>query len=206
MVAMVAIDDRTRFASSHRQPEAREWISTCLRVHRRGIRVPQPTSDFFSEVSPRGWPWWPWWPSTIGRVQISDTAARANAWLWLGLGAHPKCLGARNAHNTPRQKSQEPALPIGAGQGKVELAACDRHESDASAGRSRAMRVATLAMVRGWWARKETRKSCKISKCPGLRRNTWQWPSLLGRLAAGTMPTRRPKGVLPIGTGHRVAH
>ena len=47
MVAMVAIDDRTRFASSHRQPEAREWVSTCLRVHRRGIRVPQPTSDFF---------------------------------------------------------------------------------------------------------------------------------------------------------------
>ena len=83
--------------------------------------------------------------------------------------------GACNAHNAPRQKSQEPALPIGAGQGKVELAACDRHESDASAGRSRAMRVATLAMVRGWWARKETRKSCKISKCPGLRRNTWQW-------------------------------
>ena len=40
MVAMVAIDDRTRFASSHRQPEAREWISTCLRVHRRGIYVP----------------------------------------------------------------------------------------------------------------------------------------------------------------------
>ena len=27
----------------------------------------------------------------------------------------------------------------------------------------------------GWWARKETRKGCKISKCPGLRRNTWQW-------------------------------
>ena len=40
MVAMVAIDDRTRIASSHRQPEAREWISTCLRVHRRGIYVP----------------------------------------------------------------------------------------------------------------------------------------------------------------------
>eukprot|EP00964_Phaeocystis_antarctica_P095185 scaffold61725_cov57-Phaeocystis_antarctica.AAC.1 len=51
---MVAIDDRTRFASSHRQPEAREWISTCLRVHRRGIRVPQPTSDFFFQRSRRG--------------------------------------------------------------------------------------------------------------------------------------------------------
>ena len=27
----------------------------------------------------------------------------------------------------------------------------------------------------GGWARKEARKSCKISKCPGLRRNTWHW-------------------------------
>ena len=82
-------------------------------------------------------------------LRISYAAAGATTGLWLGLGAHQKCLGARNAHNTPRQKSQEPALPIGAGQGKVELAACDRHESDASAGRGRAMRVATLAMVRG---------------------------------------------------------
>ena len=46
MVAMVAIDDRTRFASSHHQPEAHEWISACLRVHRCGLRVPQPTSEF----------------------------------------------------------------------------------------------------------------------------------------------------------------
>ena len=60
------------------------------------------------------------------------------------------------------------------------------------------------------WARKEARKSCKSCKYPGLRRNTWQWheygTSLLGRRATGTTPTRRPKGVLPIGTGHRVAH
>ena len=30
--------------------------------------------------------------------------------------------------------------------------------------------------------------------------------SLLGRRATGTTPTRRPKGVLPTGTGRRVAH
>ena len=35
-MAMVAIDDRTRIASSRRQAEAREW---CLRVRRRGICV-----------------------------------------------------------------------------------------------------------------------------------------------------------------------
>ena len=39
MVAMVAIDDRTRIASSRRQAEAREWCTACLRVRRRGIRV-----------------------------------------------------------------------------------------------------------------------------------------------------------------------
>ena len=27
----------------------------------------------------------------------------------------------------------------------------------------------------GGWARKEAQKSCKISKCPGLRRSPWQW-------------------------------
>ena len=109
MVAMVAIDDRTRFASSHRQPEAHEWISACLRVHRRGIRVPQPTSDFFSRVlAPGGWPWW---PSTIGRVQISDAAVRANAWLWFGLGAHPSGLGVHNARDTPCPKPEVCSIP-----------------------------------------------------------------------------------------------
>ena len=46
MVAMVAIDDRTRIASSRR---------------------PHPPScGFFLRVSPEGWPWWPWWPSMAG--------------------------------------------------------------------------------------------------------------------------------------------
>ena len=39
MVAMVAIDDRTRIASSRRQAEAREWCAACLLVRRREIRV-----------------------------------------------------------------------------------------------------------------------------------------------------------------------
>ena len=70
MVAMVAIDDRTRFASSHRQPEAREWISTCLRVHRRGIRVPQPTSEIYFHRSRRG-------VAMVAMVAIDDRT-RAN--------------------------------------------------------------------------------------------------------------------------------
>ena len=37
MVAMVAIDDRTRIASSRRQAEARGWCIACLRV---GLGVP----------------------------------------------------------------------------------------------------------------------------------------------------------------------
>ena len=39
MVAMVAIDGRTRIASPRRQAEAREWCTACLRVRRCGIRV-----------------------------------------------------------------------------------------------------------------------------------------------------------------------
>ena len=39
MVAMVAIDDRTRIASSRRQAEARERCTACLRVRRRAQRA-----------------------------------------------------------------------------------------------------------------------------------------------------------------------
>ena len=139
-------------------------------------------------------------------LRISYAAAGATTGLWLGLGAHPKCLGARNAHNAPRQKSQEPALPIGAGQGKVELAACDRHESDASAGRGGAMRVATLAMVRGGGLAKRHERAAKSASALDCAAAHGSGTSLLGRRATGTTPTRRPKGVLPTGTGRRVAH
>ena len=39
MVAMVAIDARTRIASSRRQAEARGWCIACLRVRRRAQRA-----------------------------------------------------------------------------------------------------------------------------------------------------------------------
>ena len=66
---------------------------------------------FFQRSRPRGWPWWPWWPSTIGRVQISDAAVRANAWLWFGLGAHPSGLGVHNARDTPCPKPEVCSIP-----------------------------------------------------------------------------------------------
>ena len=113
--------------------------------------------------------------------------------------------GTCNAHNAPRQKSQEPALPIGAGQGKVELAACDRHESDASAGRGGAMWVATLAMVRGGGLAKRHERAAKSASALDCAAAHGSGTSLLGRRATGTTPTRRPKGVLPTGTGRRVA-
>eukprot|EP00964_Phaeocystis_antarctica_P078417 scaffold48783_cov70-Phaeocystis_antarctica.AAC.4 len=39
-------------------------------------------------------------------VQTSDAAARANAGVWLGLGAHPSGLGVHNAHNSPCPKPE----------------------------------------------------------------------------------------------------
>ena len=104
MVAMVAFDGWTRIASSHRQPEAHEWI------------------PYFIHVPPRPLAWNPRAPGWLPRaatvplvqdpfayedlracvhLQISDAAARANAGLWLGLGAHPSGLGVHNARNVP---------------------------------------------------------------------------------------------------------
>ena len=68
MVAMVAIDDRTRIASSRRP-------------------TPPPSCEmFFLRVLTEGWPWWPWWPSMVGHESRRPTAqAEAHEWMsaWL---------------------------------------------------------------------------------------------------------------------------
>jgi hypothetical protein len=95
---MLAIDDRTRIASSRRQAEAREWCAACLLVSRREIRVSLAGFHTGRDRAARQEP--------LVRVraslnQISDAAARANAGAWLGPGTHPGGLGVLNARDTP---------------------------------------------------------------------------------------------------------
>ena len=131
---------------------------------------------FFPEVSPRGWPWWPWWPSTIGRVQISDAAVRANAWLWFGLGAHPGGLGVHNARDTPCPKPEVCSIPR-------------RTSVQARPYRLRSARNATCRPGAAGWGGtvvfgrrvlgssllKGTRELHKLHKCLGMRCSPWQW-------------------------------
>ena len=145
-MAMVAIDDRTRFASSHRQPEAREWISTCLRVHRRGIRVPQPTSDFFSEVSPEGGG-----HGGHGGHRRSDAckSATRRRGLTRGCGSasgRTRAVSACTTRATRLARSRKCALSLGAHQFKLDLTACDRR------GTRRVFRARRCGEVRSCWA------------------------------------------------------
>ena len=58
------------------------------------LNPPSQHQDFFSEVTPEGWPWWPWWPSTIGRESRRPTA---NPMLMRGYLCASASVGADSA-------------------------------------------------------------------------------------------------------------
>ena len=58
------------------------------------LNPPSQHQDFFSEVTPEGWPWWPWWPSTIGRDSRRPTA---NPMLMSGYLCASASVGADSA-------------------------------------------------------------------------------------------------------------
>ena len=131
---------------------------------------------FFQRSRPRGWPWWPWWPSTIGRVQISDAAARANAWLWLGLGAHPGGLGVHNARDTPCPKPEVCSIPRRTSvQARPYRLRSARNET-------RRPGAAGRWYCRVWPSRAGagppltgTQELHKLHRCLWMRLNPWQW-------------------------------
>ena len=176
MVAMVAIDDRTRFASSHRQPEAREWISTCLRVHRRGIRVPQPTSDFFS----RGLAWGGGHGGHGGhrRSDACKSATRRRG-LTHGCGSasgRTRVVSACTTRATRLARSRKCALSLGAHQFKLDLTACDRRGTR-RVGRARRGGAGLSCLAVACWAvftLNGTHELHKLHKCLGMRRSPWQ--------------------------------
>lgn len=79
----------------------------------------------------------------------------------------------RAQHASPEKPGACPAYRRRTGQGR----ACRlRSARKRRVGRARWGDVGRHAgHGAGGWARKEARKSCKISKCPGLRRSPWQW-------------------------------
>ena len=92
MVAMVAIDGRTRIASS-RRPTPR---LSC--------------ENFFLRVSPEGWPWRPWWPSMIGHGSRRP-AAQAEAREWcLRVRRRGICVSLAGFH-TGRDRAARPGTP-----------------------------------------------------------------------------------------------
>ena len=171
----------------HRRSDAIRVVPQPTRGSRVDIHVPPRPSAwnpcapanlgfFFQRSRPRGWPWWPWWPSTIGRVQISDAAVRANAWLWFGLGAHPGGLGVHNARDTPCPKPE----------------ACPAHRRTSVQARPYRLRSARNATRRPgaagrWYCRvwssragagpplTGTQELHKLHRCLWMRRNPWQW-------------------------------
>ena len=164
---------------------------------------------FFQRSRPRGWPWWPWWPSTIGRVQISDAAVRANAWLWFGLGAHPSGLGVHNARDTPCPKPEAcPAHRRTSVQARPYRLRSARNARRRPGGAVRGGAVVFGRRVRGP-PLKGIQELHKLHKCLGMRRNPWQWYEPAGPTGdrhdaiwrpwslshTGTGPLRRPRAL-----------
>ena len=90
MVAMVAIDDRTRIASSRRP-------------------TPPHSCGFFLRVSPEGWPWWPWWPSMAGHGS-RRRAAQAEARDWCTARRRGICVSLAGFHTGRDRAARQDSL------------------------------------------------------------------------------------------------
>ena len=173
MVAMVGIDDRTRIASPHRQPDAHEWISACLCIRRCGIRV----SGWLPQ-GPR--PYRPSGPILPAKtcVHLCKSATRRRG-LTQGCGSVPGRTRAPQGRapvpNAPCPKPE--ACPAARPHVGLGLAAPPAIEGGcvASVGRGGAMRGCSVWPTREGKARPQGRaRGEPAAQVPGLCRNPWQ--------------------------------
>ena len=138
-------------------------------------------------------------------LRISYAAAGATTGLWLGLGAHPIGLSARNAHNSSLQKPEACPAPR-----RTAVQARPYHLRSARKRRVCRARQGDVGRHTGHGAgvglAKRHERAAKAASTLGCAATHGSGASLLGRRATGTTPTRRPKSMFPTGTGRCVTH
>ena len=109
-------------------------------------------------------------------MQIRDAAVRADAGEWLGPRAHPGGLGVRNARNAPCPNPEACPVPRRTPVQAQPHRLRSKRDATRRPGAAGGCGAAVLGQrVRGRPAPKGVQEVNQLHKCPGLRRNPWQW-------------------------------